>query len=421
MTNITTHIFTFMLYIITAFNSLYCKNEIKKPTEEPAAVIITAKDSTIKKDSVKNIFEFHYASVLVDSHNDYLYQIYRRGADFGKRDNFTQTGLRRMQEGGVDVQIFAIWIPPEEKKRATNFTFEQIDRLKTIEKEHSSEFEIAYSYDDIMRIVKEGKIAALSGIEDGVAVGNDLGNINRFYKLGIRYIGLTWNDNNQIGTSSKEERKKGTKGGLTKFGFEVVKKMDEIGMLIDVSHLGEGAFWDVIKTTKNPIIASHSCCYALNPHHRNLTDEQIKAIAERNGVIMINFLDDFIDANAKSKRTGNMYQLFKSELDDIYDNSKDLIEFNEKRYEFMKEKEYIGGTTVDDLIDHIDYIKKIAGIDYIGLGSDFDGGITPPVQIYDGTCYPVITKRLQERGYTFEEIEKILGLNFLRVFKQVCK
>ena len=328
--------------------------------------------------------------------------------------------MPRLFEGGVDVQIFAVWIVQNEIKRANKFAKEQIARIKNFETEYPEQFELAKSYDDIIRINKSGKLCGLMGIEDGAPIENDIDEINTFYNLGIRYIGLTWNHSNKIGTSARDESQSGT-GGLTKYGIEVVKRMDELGMLIDVSHMGENAFWDVINNSKNPIIASHSNCYALNPHFRNLNDDQIKAIAKNGGIIGMNFLDEFIEQDAKANRVKNYYQVYKKDLDEIYETNKsDLIKFNEEREKFMNEHPIKGGTTIDNIIDHIDHIKNLVGVDYIGLGSDFDGGITPPIDLYDATCYPLLTKKLIERGYKEDEIRKILGLNFLRVFKQVC-
>jgi membrane dipeptidase len=368
----------------------------------------------------KDAYKLHFDATVIDFHNDYVYQVYYRNANFGKRDNFTQSGLPRLIEGGVDVQIFAVWIVQNEIKRANKFAKEQIARIKNFETEYPEQFELANSYDDIIRINKSGKLCGLMGIEDGAPIENDIDEINTFYDLGIRYIGLTWNHSNKIGTSARDESQSGT-GGLTKYGIEVVKRMDELGMLIDVSHMGENAFWDVINNSKNPIIASHSNCYALNPHFRNLNDDQIKAIAKSGGIIGMNFLDEFIEQDAKANRVKNYYQVYKKDLDEIYETNKsNLIKFNEEREKFMNEHPIKGGTTIDNIIDHIDHIKNLVGVDYIGLGSDFDGGITPPVDLYDATCYPLLTKKLIERGYKEDEIRKILGLNFLRVFKQVC-
>lgn len=373
------------------------------------------------KDLVTDCYRLHFDAIVIDSHNDYIYQTYKRGTDFSKREKSTQTGLDRLIDGGIKFQIFALWPDENQMKRAYDFCKEQITRFKKIEKENSGRFKFTESYDDIINSVSNEKLCAMFGIEGGNAVENDLDRIDEFYKLGVRYIGLTWNNSNKIGSSAKDESK-GKKGGLTDYGFKVIKRMDEVGMLIDVSHSGEQTFWDVMKTTKNPIIASHSCCYSLSPHYRNLTDDQIKAIAENGGVIMVNFYDHFIDAvNADNIRTQNIYQKYSGELDEIYKNSGgDMIKFNAEREKFFATIDLTKGNTIDKFIDHIDYIKNLVGVDYIGLGSDYDGGITPPNELYDGTCYPIITRKLIERGYTEIEIRKILGLNFLRVFKQVC-
>jgi len=197
--------------------------------------------------------------------------------------------------------------------------------------------------------------------------------------------------------------------------------MDELGMLIDVSHLGEKSFWDIIALTKNPVIASHSNCYSLDQHYRNLKDEQIRAIAQSGGVIMINFNDDFLVKNASKIRKNTLKNSYPETLKEIYENNRnDRISFNSERLNFFDGLVESEGITVDNVIDHIDYIKNLVGIDYVGLGSDFDGGIKPPVDLYDVTCYIMLTKRMYERGYTPDEIQKVLGLNFLRVFKQVC-
>ena len=346
-------------------------------------------DSINKSDSIKdmgifqlnkkfdnleeNYLELHHDAILVDSHNDFIWQVYKKGVDFGRDNRSTQSDLPKFIEGGVDVQVFAVWIPTNKVRQSYAFTIAQVDRLKGIEEENIEEFEFAYSYEDMKRILEEKKVCGLIGIEGGTAIENNLDNINEFYELGVRYIGLTWNNSNNIGTSARNEHKKGIEGGLTEFGVEVVKRMNEVGMLIDVSHLGEDTFWDVIEVTKNPIIASHSNCYSIHPHYRNLNDEQIKAIADGGGVIDVNFHNGFL-----------------------------------------------GAATVDKIVDHIDYIKEFVGVDYVGIGSDFDGGINPPVDLYDATQYPELTRELVERGYTEEEIRKILGLNFIRVFKQVC-
>ncbi len=422
-------LFGFLLLSFSVNFLLYCKSdkksEMTENRESAAPVDSTEKIKQDTKNNLKDlsdVFKLHYDASVIDTHNDFLYQVFNKGADLGRKDNFTNSGLPRFTEGGVDMQVFAVWIPGSENKRAFAFANEQIARLKDFENKYSDDFAIAYCYDDVIKIMNEKKFCGMLGIEDGVAVLGDVDNVNRLYDAGIRYIGLTWNRSNKIGSSARDESEKGTGKGLTDFGKQVVTRMEELGMLVDVSHSGEKTFWDVIEMSKNPVIASHSNCYALNPHYRNLKDDQILAIAKTGGVIMVNFLDDFINQNGKINRVANYNARYGKELDNLYKEYKDdLITFNIKRYEFMKSHPIEGGTSLDDLIDHIDHIKSLVGVNHIGIGSDFDGGIVAPNEIYDATCYPVITARLWERGYTEDEIRKILGENFLRVLKQVCK
>jgi membrane dipeptidase len=375
-----------------------------------------SKFKNLKEDFVK----LHFDAVTVDSHNDFLYNAYDKGYILGIRNKESQSDIPKFFEGGLDVQIFSLWIPMKEVKRSYQFVVNEIKLLKDFESENSGKFEVACNYGDIKRIVTEKKICGMMGIEGGTAVGKDLNNVKTLFDMGVRYISLTWNNSNAIGTSAMDEYNKTTAGGLTEFGFEVIKKMDETGMLIDVSHLGEKSFWDVIKTSKNPIIASHSDCYSINPHYRNLTDDQIKAIAASGGVIMINFHNDFTTKGSKGK-TKTLYDLYSSELDslsDLYSNDPAKV-FMEKQ-KFLRGKIVEGGISSDIILEHIDYIKNLVGVDFIGIGSDLDGGIDTPYDLYDVTCYPLLTQKMVERGYTEIEIRKILGLNFLRVFKQVC-
>lgn len=347
-----------------------------KPEAKQTSITLETKDLPVKmEDSTKQLTpeELHYDAILVDTHNDFVYQMFYRNAKFGKDNPGTQSDLPKFRAGGLDVQVFSDWIPMSKVRKSYSFAVEQIDRLHSLQTDFPDDIEFAKNYDDIIRIVGEGKICGLIGIEGGTAIEGDLDNINRFYDMGVRYIGLTWNNSNSIASSARDEVERGIQGGLTDFGVQVIKRMDEVGMLIDVSHLGETSFWDVLETSKNPIIASHSNVYSINPHYRNLSDEQIKAIAKSGGVIQVSFHETFL-----------------------------------------------GGSTLQKVFDHIDYIKNLVGVDYVGIGSDFDGGINPPSELADVTMYPNLTKKMLEEGYTQDDVRKILGLNFLRVFKQVC-
>lgn len=390
--------------------------------ENPDFIIPEKINDTLNKTQLeKNYIKTHFDAIVVDTHNDFIWQVHNKGADLGADNSFTHSDIPKFKKGGVDVQVFAVWIPMKEVKRSLSFTKKQINRLNAYQDKYFNDFEIAKTYEDIIRITNAGKLCGIIGVEGGTAIENSVDNVNVLWDLGVRYIGLTWNNSNLIAVSAKDETEKGKSGGLTPFGIDVIKRMDDTGMLIDVSHLGESSFWDVMKTTRNPVIASHSNAYSINPHFRNLTDDQIIAIAKTGGVIHVNFYDEFLDKDAKLKRTQNAYQMFSEELNELNDKyGDDLIEYNKRRDAFLKEKNLTSGTTIEILLDHIDHIKKLVGVDHIGIGSDFDGGITPPVELYDATTYPILTKRLFERGYSEEEVKKILGGNFLRLFKQVC-
>ncbi len=279
-----------------------------------------------------------------------------------------------MKEGGVDVQFFAVFIEDIYKPdRSLKRTLQLIDCFyKEIEK-NQDDISLVTNYNQIEEVNSAGKIAAILSIEGGEALEGDLGVLRVLYKLGVRLLTLTWNQRNQIADGIGESR---TGSGLTKFGLEVIDEMNRLGMLIDVSHLSETGFWDVIKKSKAPIVASHSNCYALCPHLRNLKDEQIKALADKGGVIGITFVPNFLT--------------------------------QEKRK-----------TTVGDVVKHIDYLVEKVGVDYIGLGSDFDGTGGLPIGLEGVDKVPNITGELLDRGYKEKDIKKILGENFLRVFKEV--
>lgn len=370
----------------------------------------------------KEAFQLHYDAIVVDSHNDILMPIMINGADININNLSTQSDFVKWSEGGLDVQIFSIYVPEKYKRNHFSYAMKLIDKLENISSTSPDKFRLTNNYDSLMKYLNENMICGLMGIEGGNIIEGSLDNLVTLHNRGVIYMGLTWNTSNEIAISARDESERGKNGGLTEFGKQVVKKMDELGMLIDVSHLGETAFWDVLEITNNPIIASHSCVYNLAPHYRNLKDEQIKAIAKSSGYIGINFFSKFLDRSANQKEILNIQQKYKNAINNFDEIDKNnFIEFNERRYEYFTLNKSDKGISIDVLIDHIDYIVKLVGADYVGLGSDFDGSIYTPNELYDATCYPVITKKLTERGYSEGDIRKILGLNFLRVFKQVCK
>lgn len=390
---------------------------------EENTILNKNKLDTMKKEYKlpEDAFRLHYDALVADTHNDFLDRAVNNGASFNSENDLTQSGLPRLLEGGVKVQIFACWIPEKKFSVSKDYVLHEIEVLKSFEKEEQDKFAIATSTDDIEKINSEGKLAGMIGIEGGTALEGNPDNIDLFNSKGVRYITLTWNNSNDIGSSAKdEEKRKGS--GLTDFGKKVVRRMNEVGILVDVSHLGEKSFWDVVEISDKPILASHSCCSAINPIPRNLTDEQIKAIAKSGGVVMINFYSSFLKKGSP-KKFPTADKVYAKELKEIYDKYRsDKIKYNEERYKFLQSHKPKGNiTTLDDVIAHIEHVINLVGVDYVGIGSDFDGGIIPPFDLYDATCYPFITMKLAEKGYSESDIRKILGLNLMRILNPIRK
>ena len=402
-----------------------CSHTDKKALNDMKTCVnkqITVMDSINQHiDLNNNAFRFHYDAIVVDTHNDILMPVFLYGADISADNENTQSDFVKWKKGGLDIQIFAIYVPQRYKSGHFNYAMKLIDRMEEYATLYRDFFALVKNHDELTNALREGKFCGILGAEGGAMIEGKIENLETLYSRGVRYLGLTWNTSNEIAISAQDETERNRKGGLTEFGRYVVKRMNELGMIIDVSHLGETAFWECIELSNAPIIASHSSVYSLCPHYRNLTDEQIKAIAGKNGYIGVNFYNKFLEPGTVKNNVRTIHNKYKKDIKIIEAETDDLIDFNEKRYEYFRDNKFTGGTSVDVLIDHIDYIVKLVGDDYVGLGSDFDGGIYTPNEIYDATCYPVITKKLIERGYSDKSIRKILGENFLRVFKQVCK
>ena len=355
---------------------------------------------------------------MVDTHNDILSQT----TDFGyilDKDlrGKTQTDLARLKEGGVDVQLFSVFCDGEQIN-PYQFANRQMDSLDAVLKRNPDKIVKVSNSSELYNAVKQKKIAAMFGIEGGHMIENDLDKLNSLYKRGARYMTLTWVNSNSWATSSNDEtfNKDLKHKGLTELGKQVVKRMNSLGMLVDISHVGEQTFWDIINTTTKPVIASHSDVNALCQNNRNLKDEQIKAIAKNGGVIQVNFYSGFLDNNYfKSKAA--FLKRHSSEIDSL--TKAGIVKSKIEDLLFAKYKSEVEPMRApfSAVIDNIEYIIKLVGVDYVGLGSDFDGIESAPLGLDDVTRYPLITKALVDRGYSKDDITKILGGNFLRVLK----
>jgi len=381
-------------------------------------VFASCKPNTDKKTEIENYKEIHFNAIVVDTHNDILMKAVDNGVIFDQDlTGKTHSDLNRWKTGGLDVQIFSVYTDGG-IKNAFAIANQEMDSLDAVVKRNPTKIVKVYKYAEVLQAVKENKIAAMFGVEGGHMIEDDLTKLEALYNRGARYLTLTHNIAPSWATSAADETTNPDlpHKGLTDFGKQVVVKMNELGMMVDVSHVGDQTFWDVIEITTKPIIASHSSVYSLVPSRRNLKDDQIKAIAKNGGVIMVNFHPGFIDDSFDKKESDFLQKhkiegdsLMKSGMDDWY-----TMDFLYKKY--AAEVDAMR-PPLSKLIDHIDYIVKLVGADYVGLGSDFDGINLTPLQLDDVTTYPIITKALVEKGYTEEDIVKILGGNLLRVLK----
>ncbi|AFL80131.1 Zn-dependent dipeptidase, microsomal dipeptidase [Aequorivita sublithincola DSM 14238] len=372
--------------------------------------------------SAQNYQKIHNKAILVDTHNDFLTQTMEKNFVFDSNlEGRTHSDLNRMKEGGLDVQFFSVWSDGE-RVNPYAFANRQIDSLDAVIKRNPDKIVKVANSKELLKAVKQKKIAAFIGVEGGHQFENDLGKLEALYNRGVRYITLTWNNSTPWATSAADETNpngaKNSEGkkGLTAFGKQVVQKMNSLGMLVDVSHVGEQTFYDVIATTTKPVIASHSSVYAICSHPRNLKYDQIKAIAKNGGVIQINFNSGFIDPTV-DKRESAFLEKHQSEIDSLTQAGLNPFIAQESIYVKYADESQQLRAPFEMVIQHIEYVINLVGVDYVGIGSDFDGIFLPPKQLDDVTDYPLITKALVEKGYSEKDIDKILGGNLLRVLK----
>jgi membrane dipeptidase len=339
--------------------------------------------------------KLHREAIVIDTHNDITSPMTDEGFDLGARDKSgkTQTDIPRMKEGGLDAEFFAIYVAAKYAREggSARRAMDMINDVYEQTRRHPESLEMAFTSGDIRRIHKNGKIAALMGIEGGHAIEDSLSALRQFYKLGVRYMTLTHTNTNNWADSAGGINNPAEKrhGGLSDFGREVVREMNRLGMMVDISHVADDTFWDVVESTQAPVIASHSSCRELTNVPRNLTDDMLKALAKNRGVVMINFYNGFI--NTEYARPG-----------------------------IPAPAKPASAATMDMLMKHFEHAIKVAGVDHVGIGSDFDGvdGLLP-AGMEDVSKLPAITYELLKRGYSEADVKKVLGENLLRVMAEV--
>ncbi|MEY4336211.1 MAG: hypothetical protein RLZZ45_1130 [Bacteroidota bacterium] len=365
--------------------------------------------------------KLHEKAIVIDTHNDFISTGIEKGKSFDQNlKGITHSDLKRMKEGGIDVQVFSIFCD-ENYGKGTAYAFanREIDTLYATVARNHNRMMIVRNSKDLQTAVSTGKLGAMMGVEGGHMIEDEISNLEKLHARGARYMTLTWNNSTSWASSAADERAKKDLGhpyGLNALGEQIVKRMNELGMIVDISHVGEKTFYDAIRISTKPVIASHSCTYALCPVPRNLTDEQIKAVGKNGGVIQLNFYSGFVDSSFRDKNNAFIRKhqqekdsLLKSNPSDFYANL----------YLHEKYKDEIDGVrpSLTLLIDHLDHIVKLIGVNHVGLGSDFDGINSSPRELNDVTNMPLITEELMKRGYSKKDIFKILGGNFIRVLK----
>jgi membrane dipeptidase len=361
------------------------------------------------------------SSIVLDTHDDTTQRFFSKGFDLGKSNTDGSIDIPRMREGGMNAIFFSIWIDGRTMGApAVQKALDQIDAVHENVNKFSKDMVFARTAADVRRAHAQGKIAALIGVEGGHMIGNDIRMVRIFADLGARYMTLSHFYNDEWADSSTD---KPAHNGLTDFGKEIVREMNRQGMLVDISHVSDKTFYDALEVSKAPLIASHSSCRALCNHPRNMSDDMIKALAAKGGVIQINYEKSFIDQaykDAYEKQTGGvvarMSDLAKSCNNDEACIEREMAQFEKK---LMAEGK-LPHVSWQRIVDHIDHAVKLVGADHVGLGSDFDGA-NMPEGMEDCSKLPKITQALIDKGYSDSDIRKILGENTLRIMEQAEK
>jgi len=358
----------------------------------------------------------HRRAIVIDTHNDVTTPMTNDDYDLSGNPPFPyRTSLERMKQGGLNAEFFSLYIKPwyVQHGGAARRTLDMIDSVYRAVERHPNDLMFATTAADIRRAKAQNKIACLMGIEGGHAIENSLPTLREFYRLGVRYMTLTWNNTNDWADAARGERKN---NGLSDFGKEVVREMNRLGMLVDVSHVSDKTMSDALDVSKAPIIASHSSARALSNVPRNIPDDLLRRIAKNGGVVQVNFYTLFVDQKTvapQSDERGRKLNAQQEALSTKYaDDPERLAEESDK----LEAQYPLPPLPLAKLIDHIDHIVKVAGIDHVGLGADFDGANDFPEGARDVSMLPNITYELLKRGYSEQDIDKILGGNFLRVF-----
>ena len=364
--------------------------------------------------------ELHASCLVFDGHNDLPWQYRERDMPSFEQLDISQpqpdlhTDIPRLRIGGLNAQFWSVYVPfsTSQDGMSLQTTLEQIDLVHRMIRRYAGTFELALSADDVERIHRSGKIASLIGMEGGHSIENSLNTLRQLYRRGARYMTLTHSSNLEWADSATDDAKL---GGLSAFGEAVVQEMNRLGMIVDISHVSPATMKHALRISRAPVMFSHSSARSIADHPRNVPDDVLKLTAKNGGVVMVNFYSSFV-VPASARRSVER-SAFKKELSKTIHDPQEL-DRQMKRWEGRHPIE-LGD--IHTVVDHIDHIVKVAGVEHVGLGSDYDGIDAVPRQLEDVSCYPLITQELLNRGYSADDIRKILGLNCLRVLRMTEK
>lgn len=385
-----------------------------------AISLFTACSSSDANQNQQQAQELAQEYIIVDGHIDVPYRLKNEWEDISQEAPGGQFDYPRAKAGGLDAPFMSIYIPAsyQETGGAKAVADSLIEMVKGIASDHPDKFAIATSPTEIQSQFEEGLISLPLGMENGAPIGEELENVQYFYDQGIRYITLAHSKDNNISDSSYDTTAN-THNGLSDFGIDVVEEMNRVGIMVDVSHITDQAFYDVVEHTRAPVVATHSSCRHFTPgFERNMSDELIKGLAENDGVIMINFGSTFLDS-----ASSNSADRVNEEIDQLI-AEKGLEEDSEEARAFSQKyfQDNFKFSTVEKVADHIDHVVDLVGIDHVGLGSDYDGvGPTLPTGLKDVSTYPNLFAELLDRGYSKEDIQKIASGNIFRVWNRVIE
>ena len=366
--------------------------------------------------------EVHRRAILIDTHADTVQRMIDEGADINRRLADGHLDAVRMKEGGLDAQFFSIWVEPQYFGAGGASAVERADRqiaaIRALAEQHPETWTLATTAADIRRAAAGGNLAALMGMEGGYAIDEKLENVEKYYRLGVRYLSPAWSVSTSWAGSSGDAV--GESRGLNEFGRAVIREMNRLGMMVDVSHVSDKTFWDIVETSTKPVIATHSGVRALVNHPRNLTDEQIRALARTGGVVCAVFYPAFIEPGWKEAQRRVDAEI-SGAVEAASRDTRGTPAQKKLARDRVREREYLKRlppVTLARLVDHIDYVARLVGAEHVGVGSDFDGIQATPRDLASVADFPNLTAELLRRGYAPEDVHKILGGNILRVMEE---